>query len=93
MTVGLGGLDALVFTGGVGENAAEVRRRATDRLAHLGVLVDDALNAAARPDTDISGPGGAVRTLVVASHEALEIADGVEHALVAGLPPVGAAGR
>ena len=45
MTASLGGLDVLVFTGGVGERAAEVRRRTATRLAHLGIRVDDELNA------------------------------------------------
>jgi acetate kinase len=81
MTVSLGGLDALVFTGGVGENAAEVRRRAAERLGHLGVVLDVGRNATARPDADISTPSAEVRTLVVASREALEIARGVERAL------------
>ncbi|MDT7651601.1 MAG: acetate kinase [Pseudonocardiales bacterium] len=85
MTVGLGGLDALAFTGGVGERAPEVRRWAAARLAHLGVRVDDRLNLAAEPDTDISAVNisadDGVRTLVVASREDLEIAAGVERAL------------
>lgn len=81
MTVGLGGLDALVFTGGVGERAAEVRRRTANRLAHLGVRIDDQLNADARPDTDIGAGAAGVRTLVVAAREDLEIAAGVERVL------------
>jgi acetate kinase len=85
MTAGLGGLDVLVFTGGVGERAAEVRRRTTTRLAYLGVRIDDGINAAAEPDADISaGVAGAddgVRVLVVASREDLQIAAGVERAL------------
>jgi acetate kinase len=81
ITVGLGGLDALVFTGGVGEHAGEVRRRAAVRLDHLGVRVDDGLNAAAEPDADITAEGGGVRVLVVAAREDLEIAAGVERVL------------
>jgi acetate kinase len=85
MTAGLGGLDVLVFTGGVGERAAEVRRRTTTRLAYLGIRVDDELNAIAEPDADISaGVAGAddgVRVLVIASREDLQIAAEVERAL------------
>jgi acetate kinase len=81
MTASLGGLDCVVFTGGVGEHAAEIRQRAAARLAYLGVDVDQQLNAAAEPDADISAAAAAVRTLVVASREDLEIADGVRQLL------------
>ena len=87
MTVALGGLDVLVFTGGVGERAALVRAGAADRLAHLGVALDHGRNTRTRlgagdePDVDISGPHAAVRTLVVRSREELQIARGVEQAL------------
>ena len=81
MTVGLGGLDTLVFTGGVGERAAPVRQGAADRLGHLGVAVDSSVNGGAQPDADISADGAAVRALVVRSREDLQIAAGVEQAL------------
>jgi acetate kinase len=88
MTASLGGLDVLVFTGGVGEWAAEVRRRTATRLTHLGVRIDDQLNGVAEPDADISARGagahGGVRVLVVASREDLQIAAGVERALAPG---------
>ena len=74
MTASLGGLDALVFTGGVGENAAPVRARAAAGLAYLGVAIDEAANADAVPDADVSAAGAAVRTLVIAAREDLEIA-------------------
>ena len=74
MTAALGGLDVLVFTGGVGENAVAVRERAAARLAHLGVAVDPARNAAPEPDADVSASAAGVRTLVVAAREDLEIA-------------------
>jgi acetate kinase len=81
MTAALGGLDVLVFTGGVGENAAAVRDRAAERLAHLGVAVDPERNASPEPDADVSTPGAAVRTLVVAAREDLEIAAQVRRLL------------
>jgi len=68
------GLEALVFTGGVGERAPEVRRRAAGGLAFLGVRVDDAKNAAAAGDAEIGAGGAGVRTLVIAAREDLEIA-------------------
>jgi acetate kinase len=84
MTVSLGGLDTLVFTGGVGERAPAVRQSAADRLAHLGVAVDAERNGSADPeaaDGEISGRDSDVRVLVVRAREDLEIAAGVERAL------------
>jgi acetate kinase len=79
MTAALGGLDVLVFTGGVGERAAPIRARAAQGLEFLGVAVDAARNDSAEPDADIgSGP---VRTFVIAAREDLEIARGVRSVL------------
>ncbi len=81
MAASLGGLDALVFTGGVGERSAQVRAAAADGLAFLGVAVDPVRNAehdpAASEDTDLTAAGASVRTFVVAAREDLEIARGV----------------
>ncbi|WP_342787137.1 acetate/propionate family kinase [Actinomadura decatromicini] len=77
MTASLGGLDALVFTGGVGEHDAAVRMRLAGDLAHLGVGVDPDRNAAADGDTDLTHAGADVRTLVITAREDLEIANGV----------------
>ncbi|WP_027946688.1 acetate/propionate family kinase [Amycolatopsis taiwanensis] len=74
MTGSLGGLDALVFTGGVGEHSPDVRAAATADLAYLGVEVDETANRAATTDTDISASGAPVRTLVITSREDIEIA-------------------
>jgi acetate kinase len=84
MTASLGGLDCVVFTGGVGEHAAQIRALAAARLRYLGVQVDERLNAGAEPDADISAAGAAVRTLVITSREDLEIACGVEALLGGG---------
>ena len=73
MVAALGGLDVLVFTGGVGENAPAIRTRATADLGFLGVAVDAAVNAALREDGEISAGGAAVRTLVIVAREDLEI--------------------
>lgn len=85
MTASLGGLDALVFTGGVGERAPEIRERAAEGLGHLGVVLDPDRNAAATGDLDaeIGAAGASVRTVVVAAREDLEIARQVV-ALLAG---------
>jgi acetate kinase len=74
MAAALGGVDALVFTGGVGEHAPEIRRRAAEGLAFLGVAIDPVKNADAEGDLDISAPGAAVATHVVTAREDREIA-------------------
>ena len=74
MSASLGGLDALAFTGGVGENSPEIRRLAADGLGFLGVAVDPAANEDRTGDRDISAGGAPARTLVIAAREDLEIA-------------------
>jgi acetate kinase len=81
MAASLGGLDALVFTGGVGEHAPEVRARAAAGLGFLGVALDDVANSGADADAEIGAPGAPVRTLVVEAREDLEIARGVRAVL------------
>ncbi|HLM63681.1 MAG TPA: acetate/propionate family kinase [Acidimicrobiales bacterium] len=81
MAAALGGLDALVFTGGVGENAGVVRRRTADGLRLLGVAVDPALDAGATPDAEVTAAASSVRVLVVAAREDVEIARGVRQVL------------
>jgi acetate kinase len=81
MAAALDGLDTVVFTGGVGENSAEIRQGAADGLGFLGVAADPGRNAAARGDTDITAAGAAVRVLVVAAREDLEIARQVRSVL------------
>ena len=74
MAAALGGLDVLVFTGGVGENAPAIRSAAGERLGMLGVEIDAAANVAAEGDAVISPTGCAVATVVVRAREDLEIA-------------------
>lgn len=69
-----GGLDALIFTGGVGEHAPEVRAAVADRLGFLGIAIDGPQNTAVTEDSDISVLGAPVTTLVVEAREDLEIA-------------------
>jgi acetate kinase len=73
MAAAMGGLDALVFTGGVGENAAPIRARAAAGLEFLGVAVDAAANEDSG-DREITAPEARVRTLVVTAREDLQIA-------------------
>jgi acetate kinase len=71
----LGGVDAVAFTGGVGENAASVRERCLEGLAHLGITLDpDRNGAAARGPRLISRDGAPVAVLVVPTDEEREIA-------------------
>jgi acetate kinase len=76
MAASLGGIDALVFTGGVGDHAAEIRRRAVEGVAFLGLTIDDARNEAAGADQRIEAPGSAP-IVVIESREDLEIASQV----------------
>jgi acetate kinase len=84
MVAALGGLDVLVFTGGVGENAPAIRARAAADLAYLGVAVDPASNDAARGDAEIGAASAPVRALVIGAREDLEIVREVRAVL--GLP-------
>jgi acetate kinase len=83
MTAALGGLDALVFTGGVGEGAPAVRAGACDGLGYLGVGIDPSSNdsASGSSDLEVSTPGAAVRTFVIHAREDLEIATSVRRVL------------
>ncbi len=74
MAAALGGLDALAFTGSVGEHSAAIRERAAARLAFLGVELDRARNDAADCDAEIGADGAVARTLVITAREDLEIA-------------------
>jgi acetate kinase len=74
MAVSLGGVDAVAFTGGVGEHAHEVRAAVADRLAFLGVALDVAANVRANGDADITASGAGVRSVVVTAREDVEMA-------------------
>jgi len=69
MTASLGGLDALVFTAGVGENSSSVRAAICARLHFLGVELDADRNNQARPDAQISTTASRVRVDVIAEKE------------------------
>ena len=72
MAAAMGGLDALAFTGGVGENSAAIRLRAAQGLAFLGVDIDASANAAV-DDREITSVGARVRSFVVEAREDLQI--------------------
>jgi acetate kinase len=70
------GADAIVFTGGIGENSAEVRQRICAGLGFLGIALDEAKNAAAvdGKEGDVSAEGARVRAFVIPTNEELLIA-------------------
>lgn len=74
MLVTLGGLDALIFTGGVGENQPFIRAAACDALAFIGVKLDLEKNADAPIDTDIATAESSARVLVIQAQEDWAIA-------------------
>lgn len=75
MAASMGGLDVVVFTGGVGERAPRIRQSACEGLAFLGVGLDRAANlGAGEADADLSAPGAPVRVLLVRAREDVEIA-------------------
>jgi acetate kinase len=74
LAVSIGGLDALVFTGGIGENASLLRREVCRGLECLGVFLDDQLNKSCSPDADIATPTASARILVIHTREEYMIA-------------------
>jgi acetate kinase len=74
MAAVLGGMDALVFTAGIGENSPDVRQAACERLEFLGLTIDRPKNTHAAPDTDISSQGSCARVLVIHAQEDWAIA-------------------
>ena len=73
MAATLGGIDALVFTAGVGEGSPEIRKRVCEKLGYLGLELDQAANETCKPDADISMPASKARILVIATREDLTI--------------------
>ncbi len=69
----MGGLDAVVFTAGVGENDSATRSAIVSGLEFMGIKIDESKNAA-RGTVDISADGAAVKTLVIPTNEELMIA-------------------
>jgi len=74
MAAAAGGIDALVFTGGIGERSPRLRRTVAERLAFLGVGIGTDNERVADADADVSGPGAGVRVLVVHAREDIELA-------------------
>ena len=73
----MGGMDAVVFTGGIGENNPQYRTRVAEKLAFMGVKIDEEKNAFAKrngKEVDLSAPGASVKMLVIPTNEELMIA-------------------
>jgi acetate kinase len=82
----LGGLDALVFTGGIGENAPAVRARSVEGLGAMGIAIDPSRNDDARGrEVDVAPPGAACRVHVIPTNEEVLIARDAFR-IVQGLP-------
>lgn len=71
---GVGGVDAIVFTGGIGENCAPLRRDVCAKIEFLGLQLDAAKNGRPQLDENIAAAGSRVRVLVIRAEEDWEIA-------------------
>ncbi len=80
----MGGVDAVVFTAGVGENSAEMREHMVAGLEYMGIKIDPEKNKTRGKEADVSAEGATVRTLVIPTNEELMIAKQTEE-LVNGL--------
>jgi len=74
MVATLGGLDALIFTAGIGENCSPLRTAVCERLGFLGIRLDAAKNERPAMDTDIAAAESPVRVVVIRADEDWEIA-------------------
>jgi acetate kinase len=84
MAAAAGGLDAVVFTAGIGEHSSLVRERVCARLRFLGVELDPGSNVDAEPDCDVATSASPVRVVVVRAREELVAAREARRALAAG---------
>lgn len=73
-TAALGGLDAIVFTGGIGENSKDMRARVLRSLAYTGLQIDEEKNNSRGKEVIISKPGSSLVAMVVPTNEELMIA-------------------
>ncbi|MGH9515103.1 MAG: acetate/propionate family kinase [Terriglobales bacterium] len=74
MAASLGGMDVIIFTAGIGENAAEIRSATCAKLGFLGVQLDDRKNSSPKADCEVSTSKSAVRVLVIRAQEDWSIA-------------------
>jgi acetate kinase len=81
MLIELGGVDCIVFTGGIGENGVGIRAGACAGLSELGIQLDSALNAAAKGETRISADSSRVQIWTIPTNEELVVARQTKHVL------------
>ncbi len=74
MLAELGGADAVVFTGGIGENGVNIRAAVTHGLEELGIVLDTAANATAKGESKISAPESRIQLWVVPTNEEIIVA-------------------
>lgn len=80
-TAAMGGVDAVVFGGGIGRNSSAVRAQALEGLECLGIHLDEEKNRTAKGGDDISAPGSPVRIYVVDTNEEIIVARKAKHLL------------
>jgi acetate kinase len=74
MLMALGGADALVFTGGIGENGARIRQAVCQGLSELGIELDEARNATARGEVRLESPNSRAQIWIIPTNEELIVA-------------------
>ena len=72
----MNGVDALVFTAGIGENDKELRERVCREMSYLGIEIDEELNKSSQrgAEVELTKPGAKVRTFVIPTNEEYMIA-------------------
>lgn len=70
----MGGVDAIVFTGGIGENNPHYRSRVAEKIKFLGTEIDEEKNSIRGEEVEISVPGSKVKMFVIPTNEELVIA-------------------
>jgi acetate kinase len=81
MLIELGGVDAIVFTGGIGENGVNIRADVCAGLEELGIVLDAARNAAAKGECRVSADGSRAQIWTVPTNEELVVARQTKHLL------------
>ena len=79
----MGGVDAISFAGGIGENSALVRRKALEGLEFMGISLDLAKNESAKPDCELTGTGSPARIFAIATNEEIVVARKAKEYLLA----------
>jgi len=80
----LGGLDALVFAGGIGENGPETRESIVNQLGVFGLKIDPEKNKVRGKEVDVSGEGSSARIFIIPTNEELMIARDTKNLVTAG---------